>query len=65
MAEVAANPMAQLGIKYGSEIMKSSIAQYMPGAAALWGALRYYFDVNNGYVQIKLRVRWIAGVLSR
>ena len=54
IAEVAANPMAQLGMKYGKEMMQSSLARYLPGAAALWAALRYYFDVNNSYVKNKL-----------
>jgi hypothetical protein len=46
--------MAQMGLNYGRDLVRGSLAQYMPGAATLWGSLRYYFDVNNAYVLRKL-----------
>lgn len=34
IAQVASNPMAQLGMQYGRDMVQSSIAKYMPGANA-------------------------------
>jgi hypothetical protein len=48
--------MAQMGMAYGRDFVRGSMAQYMPGAATLWQSLRYYFDVNNTYVVRKLGV---------
>jgi hypothetical protein len=55
--------MAQMGMAYGRDFVRGSMAQYMPGAATLWQSLRYYFDVNNTYVVRKLGVS--AGGPSR
>ena len=49
--------MAQMGMAYGRDLVQGGISRYMPGAAALYGSLRLYFDVNNAYVVRKLRVR--------
>ena len=56
-----ANPLANLGMQYGKQLVASGVSRYMPGASSFWNALRYYFDVNNSYVKNKLRVRGRAG----
>ena len=57
IAEMANNPMAQLGMRYGREMVQTSLQRYMPGASGAWNAMRYYFHINNSYVKNKLRVR--------
>jgi protein transport protein YIF1 len=48
----AAPMAAQLGVN----MVQSTIGKYLPFASALWQSLRYYFDVNNTYVQNKVKV---------
>ena len=51
-----------MGMAYGRDLVRGSMAQYMPGAVTLWQSLRYYFDVNNTYVVRKMVVRWWGGI---
>lgn len=47
---------APLAAQLGANMVSSTIGKYLPFASALWHSLRYYFDVNNSYVQNKLRI---------
>jgi YIF1 len=47
---------APMAAQFGVNMVQTTIGKYLPFASALWQSLRYYFDVNNTYVQNKLRI---------
>ena len=49
------NPqMLNLGVETTSNMFKSQRDKYMPGVSSFWQSLKFYFMVNNSYVQKKL-----------
>jgi hypothetical protein len=45
--------MLDIGMSAGAAFAASSMSRFVPGAEGLYGSLKYYFAVNNTYVQKK------------
>ena len=41
-------------LNLGTDMLKSQKEKYMPGVSNFWHSLKFYFMVNNNYVQKKL-----------
>ena len=50
------NAAAQMGLRYGKDMVQSSLGKYLPGAHLAWDSLKGYFLVDNKYVTTKMKL---------